>query len=78
MSPESQQTIMASERLIFEGWVKRVMPMCWPNPGDGGEFVFPPTSDFAGQYFNRALNYMWQSWLARALLEATIYNKGST
>lgn len=63
----SQASIEARERPVFEGWVKTAMPACWPNPSDEGAFIFPECSEFAGQYFNRLTNYMWQSWLARAL-----------
>lgn len=70
--PNAQRAFEAAERPIFEGWVKRVHPTLWPNPHDGDGTYFLG-GEYIGQYYNMSLNSMWQSWLARALLEAATF-----
>lgn len=73
----AQRAFEAAERPIFEGWIQRVHPNCWPNPDLDGNRTFTMGA-FVGQYHNNKLNGMWQSWLARALLEAATFGSQST
>jgi hypothetical protein len=73
----AQRSIESRERPIFEGYIQRVFPHCWPNPDLDGSRVFS-TGAFVGQYHNNKLNCMWQCWLARALLEHTIFGNHSS